>query len=91
MRGYYTVPAISLTAKCEAYSPEYILLWLPNEKMFGTWDEDHWVLLVFRGASWDDIVKDPLPYLNAQWDDAKCLGSYIEPWKSYEFKPGRPF
>jgi len=52
---------------------------------------DHWVLLVFRGASWDDIVKDPLPYLNAQWDDAKCLGSYIEPWKSYEFKPGRPF
>ena len=29
--GYYEIPAVSLTGKCEAYDPEFILLWLPNE------------------------------------------------------------
>ena len=34
--GYYEVPAISLTGACEAYDPDFILLWLPTEQLFGT-------------------------------------------------------
>lgn len=89
--GYYAIPAVSLTGECEAYDPEFILLWLPREKLFGTWDNDHWVLNVFRDAVWADIVASPAPYINAQWDARDELGSIFIPWPDYEFKSGRPF
>ncbi|MBS0265485.1 MAG: hypothetical protein JSS02_26370 [Planctomycetes bacterium] len=89
--GYYAVPAVSLTGECKAYAPDFILLWLPQEKLFGTWDCDHWVLKVFRGARWSDIVANPVAYLNAQWDFTDTLGSQFVPWPQYEFKTGRPF
>lgn len=88
--GYYSVPAVSLTGECEAYDPEYILLWLPNEQLFGSWDCDHWKLTVFPGTSWEDIVADPLIYLNAQWSP-DGVGSEFHPWSKYEFREGRPF
>ena len=90
-RGYYAIPAVSLTGECKAYSPDFILLWLPKERVFGTWDCDHWVLKVFRGAGWSDIVTSPAAYLNAQWDFQDKLGSQFVPWPQYEFKSGRPF
>jgi hypothetical protein len=89
--GYYTIPAVSLTGECKNYSPEFILLWLPQEKLFGTWDCDHWVLKFFRNASWKDIVMNPAAYINAQWDCNDQLGSSFVPWLQYEFKSGRPF
>jgi hypothetical protein len=89
--GYYAIPAVSLTGECKSYSPEFILLWLPRERVFGTWDCDHWVLKVFRGASWSDIVASPASYLNAQWDYTDKLGTQFVPWPDYEFKTGRPF
>jgi hypothetical protein len=89
--GYYAIPAVSLTGECESYDPEFILLWLPQERLFGTWDCDHWVLSVFRGTSWSDIVAKPAAYLNAQWDCADELGTPFVPWPNYRFKPGRPF
>jgi hypothetical protein len=33
--GHYSVPAVSLTGECESYDAEFILLWLPNEQLFG--------------------------------------------------------
>jgi hypothetical protein len=89
--GYYAVPAVSLTGECANYDPEFILLWLPGERLFGTWDNDHWVLKVFLGASWADIVTLPAAYINAQWDAMDRLGSTFVPWPKYEFKMGRPF
>lgn len=89
--GYYSIPAVSLTGKCESYDPEFILLWLPNEKLFGTWDCDHAVLTVFPDANWAQIVANPAVYLNAQWDSDPSVGVPLEPWHSYELKPGRPF
>ncbi len=89
--GYYAIPAVSLTGECKAYDPEFILLWLPHEKLFGTWDCDHWVLKVFRQATWADIVANPAAYLNAQWDWRDKLGSQFVPWLKYESKSGRPF
>jgi len=90
-KGYYAVPAVSLTGECSNYSPEFILLWLPNEKLFGTWDCDHWLLTVFRDASWADIVASPTPYINAQWDVNHKFGTPFVPWPKYKFKAGMPF
>jgi hypothetical protein len=89
--GYYSIPAVSLTGECKNYSPEFILLWLPEEKIFGGWDCDHWVLTVFPAATWTDIVASPAHYLNAQWDYSSKVGTHLKPWPKYQFKTGRPF
>ena len=89
--GYYEIPAVSLTGACATHDPEFILLWLPNEGMYGTWDCDHWDLQVFRGKSWNDIVADPIAYIGAQWDGSQS--KVMEPFKPiglYELKKGRP-
>jgi hypothetical protein len=88
--GYYSVPAVSLTGECQSYDAEFVLLWLPNEQLFGAWDCDHWVLTVFQSTSWADIVEDPASFLNAQWDLNTTVGSRFEPWTKYEFKEGFP-
>jgi hypothetical protein len=90
-KGYYAIPAVSLTGECQNYDPDFILLWLPREKLFGTWDCDHWVLKVFRCATWADMVSNPVAYINTQWDANDRLGSPFVPWPQYEFKTGRPF
>lgn len=89
--GYYEVPAVSLTNECEAYDPEFILLWLPNEKLFGSWDCDHWDLHVFPGATWDDIVADPAKYIDTQWSaDEGGSSEYFKPYPNYPFQLGEP-
>jgi hypothetical protein len=90
-KGYYSVPAVSLTGECEDYDPEFILLWLPEEKLFGSWDSDHWILIVFIDTTWKEICEQPALYLNAQWDNETPVGSFFEPWHKYEIKKGRPF
>jgi hypothetical protein len=87
--GYYSVPAVSLVAECEGYDPEGIMIWLPDYSLYGTWDSDHWDVLVFPHATWSDIVRDPVPFLNAQWEDG--FGEYLAPWERYEFRKGRPW
>jgi hypothetical protein len=57
-KSYYEIPAVSLTNENEFYEPEFILLWLPNEKLYGTWDCDHWDLYVFENTNWEDIEKN---------------------------------
>jgi hypothetical protein len=40
--GYYAIPSVSLLAECDAsYDPEGILMWLPDQRRFGTWDDSH--------------------------------------------------
>jgi len=34
--GHYLVPAVNLVQSCDAYQPEGILLWVPDEISFGT-------------------------------------------------------
>ena len=84
--GYYTVPAVSLTGECASYNPEFLLLWLPEERMFGTWDCDHSVLTVFPKDTWENIVSDPVPYLNAQWYPDRGVGVTFRHWPKYEFR-----
>ena len=88
--GYYAIPAVNLVADAEGYEPEYILLWLPNEQAYGTWDTDHAELLVFPDVSWTDIAADPLPFVAAQWDGPEPGVPFV-PYPKYPYKPGRPF
>lgn len=86
--GHYAIPAVKLTGECEHYLPEYLLLWLPNEKMFGAWDSDHGVLTVFNGATWADIVANPAPFISAQWNPESGVGTRFQPWQTYPHKTG---
>jgi hypothetical protein len=89
-KGYYAIPAVSLVHECEGYDPEFILLWLPHDGLFGTWDSDHWILRVFPNANWQNIVDNPIPYINAQWQkDSEVSQSFIS-WH-HQFKYGQPF
>ena len=89
--GYYVVPAISLVHECEGYDPEFILLWLPNDGFFGTWDSDHWILKVFPGVNWQNIVNNPIPFINAQWESNSNVSQNYDLWFRYELIQGRPF
>ena len=90
--GYFEVPAISLTNKCENYDPEFILLWLPNEKLYGAWDSNDLYLYVFPGKAWTDIVNEPRTYINAMWFDFdREVSAYFKPYPNYQYIRGRPF
>ncbi len=89
-KSYYEIPAISLTNDNDYYDPEYILLWLPNEQQYGTWDCDHWVLYVFEQAKWQDIAENPAPYINCQWDESQTVGTLFQPQGVYPMKQGWP-
>ena len=87
--GYYAVPVVDLIADCEGFDPAGVLVWIPREQAFGTWDADHWDLIVFRDVLWSHIEADPIPYLNAQWTGD--VGKLLVPVNTYEFVQGRPF
>ena len=89
--GYYEIPAVNLVSSCVAYDPDFILLWLPNEKVYGTWDCDHWCINIFPNTSWTDIVENPLPYLNSQWYPDNGVSRAYKPYLKYSLKEGRPF
>jgi hypothetical protein len=88
--GHYAIPAFNLVAQAEDYDPDYILLWLPTEGLYGTWDSDHAELLVFPGVTWSDIAADPLPYIAAQWDGPEP-GVLFIPYPKHPYRPGRPY
>lgn len=85
--GFFKVPAVSLTNDCEDYEPAYILLWLPNEKMYGTWNCDDGYLTVFPDAKWEDIAANPLPYINSQWESESEVGKPFDPAQNYSPEP----
>jgi hypothetical protein len=81
---YYDIPAISLTDECEGgYDPEFILLWLTEEKKYGTYDTDHGILWVFHDVTWLNIVKNPVPYLNAQWEVNSEVATLFDQFLNY--------
>jgi hypothetical protein len=94
--GYYPVPAVGLVSACEYFDPpDSILMWLPEWKLFATWDDDHWDLRVFPHITWSQIAANPLPYINAIWQPENVENELFVPWLAYphkhEFKRGRPW
>ncbi len=81
--GYYHVPAVSLVKECEFYSPQFLLVWLPQEGLFGNGDEEHGHLLTFPSANWADIVAQPAQYLEAQFMPGNGISEYLRPWPKY--------
>lgn len=85
--GSYIIPAVSLVSDCENYDPDFILLWLPNEKMFGALSGQYSnELIVFPQATWTDIAGDPVRYINAQWKGDYSAAEDFNPWNRYPFK-----
>jgi len=89
--GYYVVKGVDLISECDGFDPEGILIWLPDYQMFGAWDSDHYNLTLFNDTDWEEIVEDPVQYLNAQWDPTLAVEMLLDPWEKCEFKKGRPF
>ena len=88
--GVYLVPGVDLIASCtEDYQPEGLLVWLPDEKSFGTWDPCHDHLLSFgEDVRWSDIARSPDRFINAQWPSfydefERAPAEYVVPWPKY--------
>ncbi|WP_044203399.1 hypothetical protein [Flammeovirga sp. OC4] len=90
-QSYYEIPAVSLTGENEYYDPEFILLWLPNEQKYGTWDSDHWDLFIFDNCEWNDIKKSPDQYINYQWEPNDLKIMEFDPSLKYKLKQGMPY
>ena len=90
IKGHYRVPAVNLVATCEFYDPHGNLIWVPAERLFGCWDSDHSVMQVFPGASWKQIVQEPVRYLTAQWRMDASTSKFLIPWPKYPWRRGWP-
>jgi hypothetical protein len=99
--GYYVVEAANLVASCEHYDPYGILIWIPKEKMFATWDCDHHLIKVLmtrrvrndqsliEAVTWTDIASDPVRFINSQWTHDCTTSKLLIPWPKYPWKPQR--
>ncbi len=65
-----------------------VLLWLPREQRFGSYDDEHRLIVTFPDASWAAIVADPLLYLNAHWEPETAPGAAFNPWPAHPFREG---
>lgn len=95
-KGCYIVPAVRLVAACAHYDPRGVLIWIPDERMFGTWDCDHHIIHVLfaargtRGgivepATWSNIQANPIRYLPPYPGDATSCKLLI-PWPKYRWQ-----
>ncbi len=83
--GHYEIEAVNLVKSCEGYSPDFILLWLPKEKKYGTYDTDHSNLFIFDNVSWKDISRNPVSYINSQWNDfERKISKHFDPRSKYK-------
>jgi hypothetical protein len=65
--GCYMVVGVNLVAACDGYDPEGILMWLPWDRRYGTWDSSHLGIHVFSAeTTWTTIAAAPAKHINAQ-------------------------
>jgi hypothetical protein len=87
--GHYAVPAINLVRgdpRPGLDFPAWLLLWLPVERRYGSYDLDHGDLYVFPvDASWSQIMADPLAFIRASdgLSDGPVPVEHLEPWHRY--------
>jgi hypothetical protein len=91
--GYYLVTGVNLVAECEEYDPCGLLMWLPIEWRFATWDHEHWYFGVFGPEqTWTEIVKAPAQHINAQWVGAfadSVPATPLVPWPTHRYSKQR--
>ncbi len=89
--GHYAVPGINLTRGGPNWplAAAYSFLWLPTEQRYGTFDQEHNDLMVFRPeATWSQIAADVKTYFRATnngGDADEELAEYFCPWPKYPF------
>ncbi len=85
--GSYLVAGVSLVASCDNYDPVGLLLWLPLDGRYGTWDGEHGTLRVFQeGVDWSAIAKDTARYINSQWEmECSAPVSDFTPWGRHHY------
>ncbi len=88
--GCYLVEAVDLIGACTGdYEPEGLLLWLPRDKRFGTWDSSHTVIRAFGpSVTWSKIVQKPAQHINSQWGDlmpGAVRSSPLSPWRYHTY------
>jgi len=81
------VPAYDFVAECEEYDSEGILIWLPDQKVFGSWDSENWDVIIFPNVTWPEIAANPVKYLNAMWEPEAAHCKYLQPYPDYPFQP----
>jgi hypothetical protein len=90
--GCYLVRGVSLLAKCEFYEPLGVMIWLPEERQFGFFDEEHMRLETFsKDVTWSEISENFPRFANAGWglgdprlDDAEPTVA-MKPWDDYPY------
>lgn len=82
--GYYEVPVYDLVEECEMREPEGTFFWLPKLAVFGSFDYEQRGLVIFAGVTWPMIVREPLTYLEGQWEFSG-VGEQISPWLHFPF------
>jgi len=89
-RGSYLVAGVNLTADCtNGYEATGLLLWLPVERRYGTWDDSHCTIRVFGPeVTWGHIAAAPAPHINAQWSGIDPTSPPLEdlvPWPAHPY------
>jgi hypothetical protein len=89
-RGCYLVEGVNLVASCTGgYHGAGLLLWLPRDERYATWDDSHDYIGVFRSwARWKHIVEAPAQHINAQWTGAfadSAPASCFVPWTRHVY------
>jgi hypothetical protein len=89
-RGSYLVAGVNLTAECtNGYEAAGLLLWLPVESRYATWDDSHCTIRVFGPEiTWEQIATAPAQILNAQWsgiDPNSPPMTALVPWPKHPY------
>ncbi|QDV43454.1 hypothetical protein Enr13x_33110 [Stieleria neptunia] len=82
--GTYQVDVFDLIASSDKYSPEGMFCWIPSLELFASIDSEHGDVLAFPKVSWSMVARNPLKYLEAQWD-ATGYGKRLYPWLHFPF------
>jgi hypothetical protein len=86
----YLVLGVNLTADCDGgYDAVGLLLWLPIERRYATWDSSHCTIRLFGpDVTWTKIAAAPVPHINAQWTDIDPLSPPVTdlvPWHDHPY------
>jgi hypothetical protein len=89
-RGSYLVAGVNLTADCTGgYEAVGLLLWLPVEQRYATWDDSHCTIRVFGPeVTWEGIAAAPARHINAQWsgiDPESPPVADLVPWPAHPY------
>jgi hypothetical protein len=89
--GYYAIPAVNLVEgnpDWPSYFPRLGFVWLPTERWYGSFDQDHGELMLFRlGLQWEELAANAEAHLLAgESCGSDCVSmEYFKPWLRYPY------